>query len=102
MRNGKICHLWAKLAYWYQYQKWVPVPMDRDQVVPVPIVSDTGTHLQNKVGITIGTGTHLQNRVSTDTDQSGTGTDASSSLDFCTLALLSPIFVHRLLRGPNK
>ena len=41
------------------------------------------------------TGTHLQNRV-------GTGTDASSSPDFCTLALLSPIFVHQLFRDPNK
>ena len=48
------------------------------------------------------TGTHLQNRVGTGTDQSGTGTDASSSLDFCTLALLSPIFVHQLFRDPNK
>ena len=27
-------------------------------------------------------------------DQSGTGTDASDSPDFCTLALLSPRFVH--------
>ena len=27
--------------------------------------------------------------------QSGTGTDSSSNPDFCTLALLSPKFVHR-------
>ena len=57
-------------------------------MVPVPVVSGTGTHLQNRVG----TGTY----------QSGTGTDASNSLDFCTLALLSLIFVHRLFRDPNK
>ena len=88
MRNGKIYHLWAKLAYWYRYRKWVLVPMDRDQVVPVPIVSGTGTHLQNRVG--------------TSTNQSDTGTDASCNLDFCTLALLSLIFVHRLFRDPNK
>ena len=50
-------------------------------MVPVPVVSGTGTHLQNRVG---------------------TGTDASNSLDFCTLALLSSIFVHRLFRDPNK
>ena len=88
VRNGKICHLWAKLAYWYRYQKWVPVPMDRDQMVPLPVVSGTGTHLQNRVG--------------TGTDQSGTDTNASSSPDFCTFALLSPIFVHRLFRDLNK
>ena len=53
---------------WYRY------PLDRDKVVlvstkvvPVPI---------------------HQKRV-------GTDTDASSSPDFCTLALLSPKFVHR-------
>ena len=51
-------------------------------MVPVPVVSGTGTHLQNGVGTAIGT------------DQSSTGTDASNNLDFCTLALLSPIFVH--------
>ena len=62
-------------------QKWVPVPMDRNQVVPVPVVSGTGTHLQNRVG---------------------TSTDVSSSLDFSTLALLSLIFVHQLFRDINK
>ena len=62
-------------------QKWVPVPMDKNQMVPVPVVSGTDTHLQNRVG---------------------TSADASSSLDFSTLALLSLIFVHRLFRDPNK
>ena len=41
-------------------------------------------------------GTGIRQRQSgTGTDQSGTRTDASSSPDFCTLALLSPKFVHR-------
>ena len=48
---------------WYRY------PLDRGKVVPVPI---------------------HQKRVGFGTDQSGTDIDASSSLDFCTLALLSP------------
>ena len=81
MRNGKIYHIWEKLAYWYRYRKWVPVPMDRDQVVPVPKVSGTSTHSLYRVG--------------TGTDQSGTGTDAFGSPDFCTFVLLSPRFVHR-------
>ena len=37
-----------------------------------------------------GTGTHAQKRVGTGTDESGTSIDASSNLDFCTLASLSP------------
>ena len=57
-------------------------------MVPVPIVSGTGNHLQNRVGTVI--------------DHSGIGTDASSSPNFCTLALLSLIFVHRLFMDPNK
>ena len=48
---------------------WCRYPLDRGKVVPVPI------H-QKRAGIGI--------------DQSGTSTDASSSPDFCTLALLSP------------
>ena len=27
VRNGKICHFWAKPAHWYQYRKWVPIPI---------------------------------------------------------------------------
>ena len=38
----------------------------------------------------IGTGTHGQRQSGIGIDQSGTGTDASNSLDFCTIALLSP------------
>ena len=45
------------------------LPMDRDQVAPVPKSSGTGSHSQNRVG---------------------TGTDASGNLDFFTVALLSP------------
>ena len=52
---------------------WYLYPLDRGKVVPVPI---------------------HQKRVGTSTDQSGTGIDASSSPDFCTLTLLSPKFVH--------
>ena len=62
MRN---CKFYEKLAYWYRYRKWVLVPMDRDKVVPVPKVSGT------------------------DTNQSGTNTDASRSPDFYIHALLS-------------
>ena len=49
---------------------------------------------QNRVLVPIpnrgGTGTTHQNWVSTGTDPSGTGTNASNSLDICVLALLSP------------
>ena len=60
---------------WYRY------PLDRGKEVRVPIkVVPVPFH---------------QKRVGTGIDQSGIGTDASSSPDFCTLALLSPKFVHR-------
>ena len=60
---------------WYQY------PLDRGKVVSLLIkVAPVPIH---------------QKRAGTDTNQSGTGTDASSSPDFYTLALLSPKFVHR-------
>ena len=60
---------------WYRY------PLDRGKVVPVPIkVVPVPIH---------------QKRVGTCIDQSGTGTDASNSPDFCTLAFLGPKFVHR-------
>ena len=50
-----------------------PVQMDRDQVVLVRVVSGTNTHLQKRVG--------------TDTDQSGTSTDAPSNPIFAYYAL---------------
>ena len=73
-------------------EKWQNLPfLGRTRtLVPVPKVG-TGTHGQRQSG----TDTHSQKRVGTGTDQSGTGTDASSSPDFCTLELLSPISVHR-------
>ena len=80
VRNGKICHFWVEPALWYRYQKWVPVPIGQRQVVLVPKVS--------------GTDTHSQKGVSTGTDQSGIGTDASSNLVFVPLALLSLVFVY--------
>ena len=56
-------------------------PLDRGKVVPLLIkVVPVPIH---------------QKRVGTGTDQSGIGTDASSSPGFYTLALLSPKFVHR-------
>ena len=67
-------------------------------MVPVPIVqkrSDTSTTQS-------GTGTHWQLSTSTSTGQSGTSTDASYNLIFACYALLSPVFVHRLFRDPNK
>ena len=55
--NGEICHFLGKTREWYWYQKLVPVPLivvlvpiDRGGLVPVPVVSGTGTHLQNKIG----------------------------------------------------
>ena len=60
---------------WYRY------PLDKGKVVPVPIkVAPVPIH---------------HKRAGTGTDQSGTSTDASSNPNFCTLALLSPKFVHR-------
>ena len=62
-------------------KEWYRYPLDRGKVVLVPIkVAPAPIH---------------QKRVGTGTDQSGTGTDGSNSPDFCTLALLSPKFVHR-------
>ena len=80
-------------------EKWQNLPfLGRTRtLVPVPKVG-TGTHGQRQSGINTnqsGTGTHSQKRVGTGTNQSGIGTDASHSPDFCTLALLSPKFVHR-------
>ena len=67
---------------WYRY------PLDKGKVVSVLIkVPLVPIH---------------QKRACTDTDQSGTGIDASSSPAFCTLALLSPKFIHRLYKNPNK
>ena len=66
----------------------VPVPIDRRGLVPVPVVSGTGTHLQKRTGTGI--------------DQSGTDTDASNNTVFVSLALLSLVFVHRLFRDHNK
>ena len=84
---------------WYRYPlckgevvlvplKVIPVPINRRGLLPVPVVS--------------GTGTHLQNRTCTGIDQSSTGTDASSNTVFVSLALLSLVFIHRLFRDPNK
>ena len=50
---------------WYWY------PLDKGKVVSIPIK--------------VAPGPIHQKRASIDTDQSGTGTDASSSFDFCTL-----------------
>ena len=37
MKNDEICNLWAEHAFWYRYQKWVSVPMNRSRMVSVPI-----------------------------------------------------------------
>ena len=67
---------WKNLPFLGRTSALVPVPIGHRQVVPVPKVSGTGTHSQKGVGTGI--------------DQSGTGTDASGSPYFFTLALLSP------------
>ena len=71
---GQNPHIGIATKSGYQY------PLDRDKVVPVLI---------KVVPIPI-----HQKRVGTGTDQSGTDTDASNNPDFCTLALLSPKFIH--------
>ena len=59
---------------WYWY------PLDRGKVIPVLIkVVPVPIH---------------QKRAGTGIDQSGIIIEASSNPDFCTLALLSPKFVH--------
>ena len=68
MRNGR--------SFLGKIRALVPAPMDRNKVVPVPKVSGTGTHSQNRVG--------------TGTDQSGTGTDASSSPDLWYACIVKP------------
>ena len=57
----------------------------------------------------VGIGTHCTEGIwywyqnlGTGTNQSGTGTDASSNLVFLPLALLSLVFVHQLFKDPNK
>ena len=72
---GQNPHIGTGTKSGYRY------PLDRGKVVPIPIkVVLVAIH---------------QKRVGTGTEQSGTGIDASSNLDFCTLSLLSPKFVHR-------
>ena len=72
--SGQNPHIGIGTKSGYRY------PLDRGKVVPVLIkVVPVPIH---------------QKRVGTGTDQSGTDTDASSNPDFCTLALLSPKFVH--------
>ena len=83
---------WKNLSFLGRTRNSIPVPKnggggggyrypwDRGKVVPISIkVVPVPTH---------------QKRVGVSTDQSGIGTDASSSLDFFTLALLSSKFVH--------
>ena len=44
VRNGKICHLWAKPSHWYRYRKWVQVPIGQRQSGTGTYQSGTGTH----------------------------------------------------------
>ena len=81
--NAKIPHFWAKTRRWYRYRR-----------------SGTGTMMQWAIstGTTqIGTGTDWQWTTGTGTGQSGTGTTTSSCPVFAYFALLSPVFMHRLL-----
>ena len=87
VRIAKIRHFLGRTREWYRYKK----------VVPVPIMQRSGTGTTQS-----GTGTHWQKRIGTSTGPSGTGTDASSNPIFACYVLLSPIFVHRLFRDPNK
>ena len=77
LKMPKFDILWAKIAWWYRYQKLVSVPM-------MQWASGTGTHWQ------CGTGT-------AGTSQSGTGTTASRTLIWHIFASLSPVFVHDCL-----
>ena len=81
-------------------ERWQNLPFlgsTRDSI-PIPNRGGTDTHSQRQSGIGTNqsrTGTHYKKVVGIGTDQSGTGTDAFGSPDLCTLALLSPIFVHQ-------
>ena len=79
-------------------EKWKNLPfLGRTRTLVLVLKVGTGTHGQRPSSTSIdqsGIGTLSQKRVGTGTDQSGTGTDASNNLDFCTLSLLSPKFVH--------
>ena len=35
--NGKICHFLGRTREWYRYQRVVPVPIDSEGLVPVPV-----------------------------------------------------------------
>ena len=91
-KGHEICHFWAIPQFGIGTQTGVvPVPLNKTKVVPVPLNKTKVVPVPRQSGI----GTHLQNRVGIGTDQRGTGTDAFGSPDCCTLALLSPKFVHR-------
>ena len=46
VRNGKICHFGVEPTHWYQYIKWVPIP-----------ITQRGNGIGTK---SWGTGTHSQ------------------------------------------
>ena len=72
---------WAEPSSGTGTKSWYQYPLCRGEMVPVPIVSGTGTHLQNNIG--------------TGTNQSGSSIDPPATLFLYSFALLSPGFIHR-------
>ena len=92
VRNGKICHLWAEPVGQRQSgtstESGYRYPLDRGKVVPVPIkMVQVPTHQKGLVPVPIKVVAVLM---------------LPTTFDFCTLALLSPKFVHRKYKNPNK
>ena len=75
VRNANIRYFLGKTHKWYRY------PQSRGEVVPVPI----GSRVLVPIPV-----------------QVVTGIDASYNPIFACYAILSPVFVHRLFRDPNK
>ena len=76
-----MSEIWQNLSYLGRTCVLVPVPK-----VGTITWSEAKLYRYHQSG----TGTQSQKGVGTDTNQSSTGTNASSNPDFCTLALLSP------------
>ena len=89
-------------------EKWVKMPKSdifwaNPQVVSVPRVPIPTMQRRSGTGTTqSGTGTHWQEGTGTGTGPSGTGIDVSCNPIFACYTTLSPVFVHRLFRDPNK
>ena len=78
--SGRNLHFSIGTKSGYMY------PLCRGELVPLPLVGVPVPIHQRGIG--------------TGTEHGGTGTEASNNLVFVPLALLSLVFVHRLIRDP--